>query len=325
MGSDLAGRAVIIFLYGTDGYRLIKNRDDIIARYRLKHPSGINISAVAGGDSEAVATLETALKSRSFFNEVRMLVVNDIFSGKQSEKVAGLLKTYGAGTDKECVILATHFGTAASAKPKELFAILADKKNLVRNIEPLQGSQLANWLKKEAAERGAAFAAPALRRFLAVSSGDSWQMVNNLEKLANYCRGVITREAVDRLIRTETEPNIFDFIEAVGARDRAKAFGLLYGELAYGRDPYYLLTMIAYQFRNMLTVRDLMDRNLADPALAKQAGLHPFVVRKIGSVVSRHNLQELKNRYRQLLELELAAKNGQVDLADALYVLALGA
>ena len=221
------------------------------------------------------------------------------------------------------MVLATHSGSSAQAKPKELLTLLSDSKNLVRNFTGLEGAQLQAWIKKEAVARGASFAPGALARFTAVAGPDSWARIHNLDKLANYSQGAISTADIDLLIKTETEPNVFEFIDALGSGWKAQAFSLLSGELAYGRDPYYLLSMVTYQFRNMLMVKDFADRNISSAQIAQKAGIHPFVVKKMLSAVAHLSLIDIKHLYQAVLDLEQGTKQGKRDLEDGLFSLAL--
>ena len=315
---------MVIFLYGTDGYRLSQNKDTVIASYKAKHSSGLNLRVINGSDLNASDMLADAIKSTSFFKEVKLIVLKDCFKGS-ADKLLGVLKDTDISSDKDCVVLATHTGTEAEAKPKELFTFLSAKTNLVRNFKPLEGAQLTAWLKKEALARGTPFEPAALRAFTERVGEDSWQAINGLEKLSNFSRGPITLSAVDLLIRLEGESNIFSFIDALGTRNNLKATDLMFKEISYGRDPYYILTMIAYQFRNMLIVRDLLDKGKPTAVIAKEAGLHPFATRKIVSAASKFTPQELRLMYKRILELELGSKSGAADLEDSLYAFVLAA
>ncbi len=316
---------MIIFLSGEDTYRLRDNRESIIRSYQAKHGSGFNLFRLDGTAPSAVAEVTEAVKSISLFSEVKLILVNNIFSNLQTAEILHELFTkYQIATDKGIVVLATHSGTNAQAKPKELFTFLSDSKNLVRNFTYLEGTQLQTWLKKETSARGASFAPGALVRFVTVAGTDSWARVHNLDKLANYAQGVITLASVDELIKTETEPNVFEFIDALGSGRRAQAFSLLCGELAYGRDPYYLLSMVIYQFRNMLMVKDFADRNISSSQIAQKAGIHPFVVKKMLSATAHLSLANIKHLYQEVIDLEQGTKQGKRDLEDGLFSLALG-
>ena len=316
---------MIIFLYGDDTYRLSENRESVIKSYQAKHGSGFNFFRIDGASPSALADAAEAIKSVSLFSEVKLVLISNIFSKLESaEGIHELLKKYDIAADPKIVVLATHGGAVSQAKPKELFTFLSSPKNLVRDFGPMEGVKLQNWIKKELEGRGASFGPGALNRFLAVGGTDSWARVHNIEKLANYAHGKpIEAATIDLLIKTETEPNIFEFIDALGSGRKAQAFSLLCGELAFGRDPYYLLSMVMYQFRNMLMVKDFADRNIPAPQIAQKAGIHPFVVKKMLTALGRISLADIKRLYQEVIDLEQGTKQGRRDLEDGLFALVL--
>ncbi|OGM97857.1 MAG: DNA polymerase III subunit delta [Candidatus Yanofskybacteria bacterium RIFCSPHIGHO2_01_FULL_41_21] len=327
---------MIIFLYGDDTFRLYENRESVIKSYKAKHGSGFNFfridacpndwspSVGRGALPSVIAQVTEAIKSVSLFDEVKLILINNIFSNLQTAKdLHELFTKHKIATSKEIVILATHSGTVTQARPKELLAFLSDSKNLIRNFTNLEGAQLQAWIKKEVATLGVSFASGALARFIAIGGMDSWARIHNLNKLANYSKNTISIADIDLLIKTETEPNVFEFIDALGSGRKAQAFSLLCGELAHGRDPYYLLSMVMYQFRNMLMVKDFADRNISSAQIAQKAGIHPFVVKKMLSATARLSLIDIKRLYQEILDLEQGTKQGKRDLEDGLFMLAL--
>ncbi|HVZ11055.1 MAG TPA: DNA polymerase III subunit delta [Candidatus Paceibacterota bacterium] len=315
---------MIIFLYGTDGYRLRQNRETVLASYRAKHSSGMNLFFADAAADEGAAALENALKTNSFFQEVQLIVLANAFASADcAVQIQEILERFKVSEDPQRVVMAIHPGSAAEAKPKAAFDFFAGKPHLVREFSPLAGAKLEQWIRAEAAGRNVSFAPGALQKFLAVAGTDSWQRIENLEKVANYARGPITAEAISALIRTEQETNIFEFVDAVGAGKTARALELLYAELAQGRDPYYVASMLAYQVRTMLAVKDATARAAATPAVAATAGVHPFVAKKMIPAVASRSLASLRGDFQHLADLEIAAKNGLVDLTDALYAFIL--
>lgn len=315
---------MIIFLHGDDTYRLLQSRDEIIQKYQIKHGSGFNFFRIDGTASSASTETTEAVKSISLFSEVKLILINNIFSNLQTAKdLYELFAKYKIATDPGIVILVTHASSSAQAKPKELLMLLSDAKNLVRNFAGLEGTQLQTWLKKEAVTRDTSFGPGALARLTVIGGTDSWARIHNLDKLANYSQGVITTADIDLLIKTDSEPNVFEFIDALGSGRKAQAFSLLSGELAYGRDPYYLLSMVIYQFRNMLMVKDFADRNISSTQIAQKAGIHPFVVKKMLSAAAHLSLADIKRLYQEVINLEQGTKQGKCDLEDGLFTLAL--
>ncbi|KKU55523.1 MAG: polymerase III, delta subunit protein [Parcubacteria group bacterium GW2011_GWA1_47_11] len=315
---------LFIFLYGEDGYRLKEARDDIVEKYRAKHGSSFNFFRIEGADAAFADKLDEALKTSSLFGEVKLILVNQIFSNpEQSSRATELIIKHQTVKDPKNVLLAVSCDSGAKSKP--LFNLLA-KDSLVREYNFLKGPSLQKWIKKEAASRSAAFEPAALSRFASIGGRESWEIINNLEKLANYRSargGPITAEDVNLLIKNEVEPNVFEFIEAVGSGQKERAFALLSSELLFGRDPHYLLSMLIYQFRNMLIVKDLADRGNSPELISKTAAIHPFVVRKMLPGVRRFALSDIKAAYQNIVELDQKSKDGLCDLEDSLFALAL--
>ena len=82
-----------------------------------------------------------------------------------------------------------------------------------------------------------------------------------------------------------------------------------------GKDPGYIFVMILRQFKILLELRDLYEREdkLTSDQIAKKLGLHPFVVKKSLPMIKRYTMAELKNIYQQLLDIDIKTKTGQGD------------
>ncbi len=317
---------MLIFLYGTDTYRLLQNRDVVISKYKAKHASGLNLHTIDCADRTAARQLDDTLKMQSFFSEVKLVVLESVFTNQQTASALyDIIQVQNLAQDPSRVVVAIHRGPENSAKPAEFFKLLSHEKNLVREFKPLVGTQFENWLKKEAIERGTPFASSVASYFARqLGSTDTWEAMMALEKVSAYSRNTpITRVAVDELMSATIQPEVFAFIDALGSGNRRRAVELLYRELSLGQDPYYLLTMVVYQFRTMLMIKDASTRDSNASAIASATGLKPFVIKKMLSVVNKVDLNDLRVMYQALGGLEMSAKQGTRDLHDSLYEFAL--
>jgi DNA polymerase-3 subunit delta len=93
---------------------------------------------------------------------------------------------------------------------------------------------------------------------------------------------------------------------------------LLNEHLAAGDDPFYLLSMYFYQFRNLLKVKPLAQKNMNQFDISKKLKLHPFVARKSMDQVRNFTLAKLKELYSALCEIDFESKIGKVDIGLAL-------
>jgi len=318
---------MIIFLYGSDGYRLKQNSQTVLSNYLKKHPSGVNLFKFDLSDGQ-MDKFEDTVKSSSFFDEVKLIVLKNVFSKKlDSAKVAGVVENYNLAKEKSVALLLLEnlSEKELASKDKNLFNLLVKKDNLVKVFNFFDGEKLNNWIKSEFILRGCSIEPRAVGELVAIVGNESWALVNEIEKLCNFKTGrVIDKEDINLLCFRKTENNIFDFVDALGNKNRAKAYDFLYKEIKSGRDPYYLLTMMIYGFRNLLAVKDLVSRNMSANEIAKKAKIHPFVARKTSQSSGAFKIEELKDIYGRLLDMDTHSKEGKINLTDALFSFVIG-
>lgn len=314
---------MLIFLYGSDGYRLKQAKEEYINRYKAKYPSGVNLFSFDFSVISDINGLDDALRISSFFNEHKLLLCYGLFNNKTTaEKIFSLLKSWRINEDQDVTVLIVESLPEKDliAKNKELFNYLSDKKNTIKIIRPLEGADLAKWVKSEFQSRECQIQNEVIKKLIDVVGTSSWDLTNEINKLANYSsRGEVKMEYINLLASKSPELNIFDLIDTVAQKNKPKAFGLLYKELKSTRDPYYILTMIIYQFRNLLMVKGLQEQGLSQSDIAKKAKLHPFVVKKTETQIKSFQIDELKTKYKKLLEADINAKKGDNKLENYLY------
>lgn len=312
---------MIIFLYGPDGYRLNKEADSIIQKYRQKHSSGVNFFNFDLSD-DSIRDIEDTIKTVSFFDEVKLLALKSAFFVKDSNDLIELIKSYDITNDKSAVFLIKENSAEKGiiAKNKKLFELLSGEKSLVCNFESLIGKKLEDWVRKEFYDRDCIISSVVAKRLIDMAGKDTVRLIYEIDKISNYkLRGEIRSEDIDKLINSNLELNIFHLLDAIAVRNKPKSLELLYSELKTGRDPYYILTMIAYQLRNLMIIKDLADRRLPAHEISKKSGIHPFVVKKSLDFLNRLSPENLKIKFNQLCLFELNSKSGNMDLIDSLY------
>ncbi len=312
---------MVIFLYGPDGYRLKQNSDVVLDNYRKKHPGGIFFKFDLS-DAGETAKAEDAVKSGSLFGGVKLIVLKNLFSKKaDSDRIGELIQTQNLLKEKDVVLLVIENQEGKElTKNRTLFNLLAGKDSVVRNVEYLEREKLAKWIKSEFALRKYSVEQDAIKELIVTAGNESWALANEIDKLCSFkTGGAIKKEDVALLGFKKIDLNMFDLIDAIAGKNKPKAYEILFKEIKNSRDPYYLLTMIVYGFRNLLAVKDLSDRGMSVDAIVKKARLHPFVARKTYQSAGKFNLDELKNIYSHLLDLDTHSKEGTLNLTDSLF------
>lgn len=310
---------MVIFLYGPDGYRLKQNSRIVLDNYRKKHPGGVFFKFDLSNLDE-ITKVEDAVKSGSLFGEVKLIVLKNVFSNKtHSDRIGELIRVQNILKEKDTVLLFIENQEAKElSKNKALFNLLSGASSVVRNIEYLEGEKLIKWIKNEFILRKCSIEPEAIKELVSISGNESWSLVNEIDKLCNYkIEGVIKKEDVILLGFKKFDLNIFDFVDAIAGKNKPRAYDTLFKEIKNGRDPYYLLTMMVYGFRNLIIVKDLQKQRYSESEIAKRTKIHPFVVKK--TIKSPIKLDEAVETYSRLLAMDTGFKAGQINLEDSLF------
>lgn len=316
---------MVIFLYGPDSYRLKQNSNMVLDNYRKKYPDGVFLKFDLSDPGE-ISKAEDAIKSNSLFGGVKLIILKNLFSNKvASDRMGELVNTRNILKEKDTVLLIVENQNGKElAKNISLFSLLTKEGNMVRNFQYLEGANLTKWIKSEFVSRNCSVEQDAIRELVTVVGNESWSLVNEINKLCNFkidC--AIKKEDVTLLGFKKIDLNIFDFIDALAGKNKARVYEILFKEIKSGRDPYYLLTMMIYGFRGLLSVKDLSERKMSVDAIVKKTRLNPFVAKKAYRGAQKFSLLELKNIYGCLLELDSGFKEGTVNLVDSLFLTVL--
>ena len=181
--------------------------------------------------------------------------------------------------------------------------------------------QLKKWIVGEFKKNQCDIEVNALNLLIEYVKHDMWRLFQEIQKLSNYKKGVVTKEDVMLLVRPSIENYIFETIDSLASKNKKQAMVLLKNHINAGESPLYMLSMIAYQFRNFLVVKDALDRKVPYYLIAKSSGLHPFVVQKSMQLATRFSMENLQTIYRNIFEVDEAMKTGKIDPEMALEML----
>lgn len=304
---------MIFFLYGPDTYRASQKLREIINQYKKIHKSGLNLRYIDCA-KKSFNDFNDEIKQVSMFKEKKMLILTNSFSNPKFKE--DFLKNGKSFFGSENIIVFYEEGEVS--RKNSLFNFLK-KQAKTQEFKFLRDAELRQWVKKETKKREVKIQGEAIEELVFFVGNNLWQMMNEIKKLTSFKAGEeIKVKDVQLLVRPKIELNIFKTIDAIAARDKKKALKLLNDHLEKGDSPFYLFSMINFQFRNLLLVKDIIDKNLSPFSLT---GLHPFVVRKTRLLARRFSLLELKKIYQKIFEVDLAVKTGKIGAETALELL----
>ncbi|MFH1036724.1 MAG: DNA polymerase III subunit delta [Patescibacteria group bacterium] len=314
---------MLIFLYGPDSYRSRQKLKKIIsdcADSEKKTGKGRLNLVKFNSENLNFQDFKNEIESSSIFREKKMVVLEDVFSDKNFKE--NFLENADKFAKSDTII--TIYEGKEIDRRDSLFKFL-EKKSDAEEFKALEERELSGWIKKEVEKRGAFIEADAQKELLLFVGSDLWQMGNEIEKLVNYSKaGRIKKEDVDLFVKPKIENDIFSTIDAIAARKKDEALLLMHGHLEKGDNPLYLLSMINFQFRNLVEIRDLMEKRLTYADILKRCKLHPFVIKKTYWQAQKFDFQQLKKIYRKIFQVDLAIKTGKIEAEVALDLLIAG-
>jgi len=315
---------MIYFIYGEDSYRAKMKLEEIILGYKKVHQSGLNLIYINAGE-KGFNDFYGNLKINSMFSEKKLIVLKNVFENTKFQE--GFLENVKELGDIKDIIVV--YEDCALDQRTKLFKAL-QKCAKCQEFDYLQPAMLKKWVAKEFSAQGGPASgwektrinSDALELLVNFTGRDLWQMANEINKLSNYKAGsVVQKEDVELLVKPNIENDIFKTIDALVSQDKKSALFLLHKHLDDGDAPLKLLSMITYQFRTLLVIKELQDKKEPYGAIAKKSGLHPFVVQKNYYLCNRFSIEKLKKIYQKIFQIDSDIKTGKIEPELALDLL----
>jgi len=307
---------MIIFLYGQDTYRSRQKLNEIIENYKKAHKSGVNLK-IFGGNNFDFDEIQNEIKQASIISGKKLLLLKDAFSNAGfKEKFLKNSKSFINSKD-----LIVFYEEKEITKTNSLFKLLK-KSAKSQEFEPLDGQSLKNWIKKEFDDKKAKTEAGVTEKLISFIGSDSWRLSNEIRKLASFAKNkIIQIKDVDLLVKPKIETDVFKTIDAIAEKNKKQALELLHKHLSKGDSPLYLLSMINFQFRNLILIKNLVEKDYTSEKIQKSTKLHPYVVRKSLWQIRKFSSPELKKIYQRIFKVDMDIKRGRIEPELALDLL----
>ncbi|MFA6047349.1 MAG: DNA polymerase III subunit delta [Parcubacteria group bacterium] len=316
---------MIIFLYGEDSFRSLHKLKEIKNKYLQSDKSGSGLSLFDMNEKAKLNDVLSVFGMANLLAPKRLVIVKNIISSgalDDQKKIAEYVKeNKNILADLDLVVI--FWEVENPKKNNSLFKLLLSKSEIKKQeFAKLEGAKLAGWILKRMKEldEKASISKTALEKLIAFVGSDTNILDSEIQKLISYSDGVmITDKDVELLVKAKIDGNIFSAIDALGANDKKSAMKLLHDNMEKGDDPFYIFSMIVYQFRNMIRIADLVERGMSSEyEISRVTKMHPFVIRKTLAQTRVFTFERLKKIYNKLARFDHAVKTGKVDMRMAL-------
>ena len=313
---------MLIFLYGDDDYRSKKTLKQIKDKYLDASATDANLSILDAEEEKSFEKIASDIEAMPFLAKTRLIILYNFLS-KSKKYLQDNLKDYLDKIPETSVVI--FWEESVPDKRSGLYKTLGKKANKKNEFSFLNDKELESWISKKVEKEGGQIEPSAISKLASYVGPNLWQMENEIEKLILYKKPeIIKSEDVELMVKAKLNDNIFNLIDAIGYKDVKKAIKLLNEILESGQNEIYVLTMIIYQFRNLLIIKDLLSENSNQFWLSKKSGIHPFVVKKSMWQAQKFDYKDLKKIYDKLQKADLAIKTGQIEPEVALDLLLMG-
>jgi len=279
-----------------------------------RDPQGFNVVEL-DCDKETGANIMQQLLTAPFLAEKKMIVLKNLLSASEHKDFLSELMTRidGKRLPEENIILFWEGNDTFKTKnAKTLFEKLK-KEKFVQIFPEMRGLELSNWVKSEIVSRGGKIEPKALNFLLQNFGNDMWSLSTIIDQLLSYTSQEISLEDVQKFLGEKVDDNIFNLIDFIVGKQKNKVFKMIRKQYENGEDAQFIFAMILRQFRILLELREVYEKqdNMHSADLAKILGIHPFVVTKSMAFVKRYTLNQIKDIYLKLLEIDTKTKTGQ--------------
>lgn len=277
---------MLILLYGKDSYRQKIKIEELVV-------GGGKISYFKTDPIKSLSLIEDEIRQKSIFQEKRTLVIFGLLGQKKLDKKSiSFLNNYVG--EKEIIIIFVE-------EKKQIFPF--DK---IFEISPLKGGSLKKWAHNEIIIRGGDIDDSALIELINNTGDNLWLLSSEIDKIISYKKGEkILIDDISLMTRPAIEEDIFKLIDLIASGDRKGSLKLIYSHIEKGDALSYILSMIGYQFRNLISVKK--------GGSMKELDMHPFVFNKSLSLSQKWTEKALEEMYDRILLSDVAIKTGKIE------------
>ena len=296
----------VYLLCGEEAY-LKKQYKDKLKRAMADPDDSMNFSAYEGKGINPKEVIDLAETLPFFANRRVILIENSGFFKNSCEELAEYMPQ---------IPETTHFIFVEDEidKRSKLYKAVKNAGKIVEFTSQTE-ELLTRWVLTRIKKEGKNITGSVMQLFLNKVGNDMGNIDRELEKLLCYCmeKEVIEAADVEAVTTEQTTNKVFDMVNAIAEHNQRKALDLYYDLLTLKEPPMRIMYLISRQFQILLNIKDMSGKGFDNAAMAKNAGIPPFAVRRNLSQAKGFTMQQLKQAIRDGVDYEEAVKTGRMN------------
>jgi len=316
---------MIYLIYGSDNFRSEQYLDSVIDFYKEGDPFYFSFDfSDKFLPSLEIPEIKEILSSQNLFSDTKLIVFKNLLNNAPTEFQKEIFKSVFENKIDKAKSTMLIIYENNKVKEGTLLKWLKKKVKSTKEYPLLKKRELNQWVDEEAKKLGMKLDKEAQDILMNSFESDTGLIYYALRKLSLIQKGTIDKKILEENIWLPFNTNIFSFLDTLAERKIASAFNFLMKEIKQDNSQFhllYLLKMIIFEFRNLLMIKGVKAKSLAE--IQKKTKIHPYTLSKIYPLAKGFSLDELKQIYRKLFLCDERMKRGLMESELALQILLL--
>lgn len=259
-------------------------------------------------DNASFEAVATAVSTPALSSPRKMVQVNvkPTHTLLREERFLSLCQSL---TDQELLILKVSGSLDGRNSQIKKLEALGD----VVYFEKIEKTDIVKWTVARCKTYGKVISIPDAEYLIFLAGEDVCTLGNEIAKIVDYSDETqITRQAIDKLVTHTPEHGVFQLVDAVAAKDGAKALRQCELLFSDGVEELQMLALIVRQMQLILRYLSFTKQGMQQKMIMEQMKLKPFVFNKVKQQAGAFTLEGCKEAMTQCLDLDYRIKSGAI-------------
>ncbi len=288
--SDLSDLKPVYLIHGADEYLLDKAVDRLASRLAEVADLDYNLTLL-GGDRTSGDEIVVAANQLPFMSDRRLVIVRDV--DRLAADELAIVVDYATNPNPATTLVLVALKIARNTriyKAVDALGGVAEYKAPAKRDYPKTVVEMF-------ADHGKRAGLDAAEALVQAVGYDLRRLSTEVGKVVAYTgeQTTLSRAEVEQVMFTTAPTSVWDFLDALGTRDRKGAMRLLSGLLAEGETAHAVLPRAVARVRELISVRALIDRGEGSVAsVSRVLGRPDWQVRNLPKQAARFTDRELR-------------------------------
>lgn len=296
------------FFYGLESYLI----DSIISQISTKFVGDVQkeINYFLRYAPDASIDEILSLCSGSGLFSTRKVVVYRDFQNLRNPNINRMGKYLERANPDICLVIIARTDQIKFTKYEQLQGVMA-----FVNVQPLQGRDLAAFVRKEFEENNKKVTEEGIESLLFLVGNQIHDLKTEIAQVCNFYqeKNEIDASDIEEIVGVFVNQNIFDYINAIAEKDLGHALFILHNLLERGESPFSFIALLLRHISVLWKIYGMRNSGIRnDFEIGKKLGIYSRHFAEYKSQLAGWNEQQLKNAMHLIEECDHSLKSTQL-------------